>query len=171
MLPGHRPRIFLKNMLGMSSIVPPRLMAASFRTCWNGWMTSRRFQTTGFCMFSCGGQDAIEHYAICPNFHALCRKHLRLPCPAHGKKLPIFLALEHNTQDFDASTMPPDMDAAVGSLSLRALATYACYMTHNACRHGVAHGVEAEQAFGGFVQEGCKAQSKLLGYLTHVRLH
>ena len=75
-----------RNMNNLTSLVPPRVSAASFRTIWNMWCTSRRFQQStalgdlkrsragsykndhgDHCRLGCGicAKDSIEHYARC----------------------------------------------------------------------------------------------------------
>ena len=61
----------------------PRVMAAYFRTLWNGWPTDRRMdnlrRTSGLknrgCALNCGwDNDALEHYATCKVFWTFATK-------------------------------------------------------------------------------------------------
>ena len=50
-------------------LIPPRVSAARIRTAFNGWVTARRFQGRVSCCLDCGGDDSIEHDALCATFH------------------------------------------------------------------------------------------------------
>ena len=56
------------RMKKVGKLVPPRVVSALWRTLWNGWCTSARFQRESRCIFGCGrfALDRIEHYAHCP---------------------------------------------------------------------------------------------------------
>ena len=66
------------------SQTPPRVQAANFRSLFNGWVTSRRFQQRfdGGCVFQCGGDDAVKHYLHCPFLHSWASRRHRLAIPA-----------------------------------------------------------------------------------------
>ena len=77
--PGKLDRQVLKNFKMLSCWCPPRVLATYLRTCWNGWVTDRRFRTciTGSkhsannCRLGyLHGEDSIEHYSLCPVFWA-----------------------------------------------------------------------------------------------------
>ena len=63
-LSRRAPVIFAK----LKRLAPPRVVAAVFRTQWNGWCTARRFQQEGKCCVGCyeNARDCIAHYAACP---------------------------------------------------------------------------------------------------------
>jgi hypothetical protein len=50
----------------------PRVLAAYFRTIWNGWATDRRLNslrdTVRSCILGCEAEDSLEHYCCCPAF-------------------------------------------------------------------------------------------------------
>lgn len=52
----------------LKSLVAPRVQSAVFKTIWNGWCTSARFQSKQACVLSCScdALDRFEHYAACP---------------------------------------------------------------------------------------------------------
>ena len=109
-LARRAPNIFQR----LSRLVPPRVMAAVWRTQWNGWCTARRFQHVGLCALGCShsARDCIEHYACCPLVVRLCRRYLGL----QGVNLESFLCLG---------------TAGDKELSLAALATYAVFRATN----------------------------------------
>ena len=165
-LPGHRPSRLKSNLASISSLVPPRIIAATVRTAFNGWCTARRFQASGSCIFGCdGGYDGIEHYANCAQFFSLCQRHLQLKPPPVGARLAWFIGLGfdlHSSPDFE---WPPASPQAA-LLAVRAIATYAIYRTHNACRLTISKGEEACQAFPAYVQEAIRGHSKARSLLT-----
>ena len=65
-LPGRRVDRAVRLLRGLAVEAPPRVWAAVLRTLCNGWVTARRFQTTGNCVLGCENcNDSIEHYAYC----------------------------------------------------------------------------------------------------------
>ena len=60
--------------------VPPCVMHAVLRTWMNGWISSRRFQTTGQCRLcnECAGADCIEHYLFCDATWKVATRHFNL---------------------------------------------------------------------------------------------
>jgi exonuclease III len=48
--------------------IPPCVLFTLICTWCNGWATNRRFQGSGQCLLhaDCHGEDALEHYAVCP---------------------------------------------------------------------------------------------------------
>ena len=124
-------------------LVPPRVLAAVWRTQWNGW-TRRRMNTRGGgvaggrCMLGCHGEDhdSVEHYARCPLLRGWASRALRLAAPPVEARLGDFLLL----------TPRPRADAG-GELPRRALRTAAAYRVHCLVRHGrVARGPAACEA-------------------------
>ena len=66
--PGITAVRYLRALDSLKKLLPPRVAAASLRTAWNGWCTSRRFQGSGPCVFGCGSfsqEDSLEHYSGC----------------------------------------------------------------------------------------------------------
>ena len=69
---AHAAGRILRNLLALSKLVPPNVLAACWGTIWNRWCTGRRFQRSrgqgAQCRFGCSpnAHDAIEHYAHCP---------------------------------------------------------------------------------------------------------
>ena len=66
--PGIASRRFHQRLHELQCHVPPRVLAALWRTAWNGWCTAARFQRDAPCVFRCsaGARARIEHYACCP---------------------------------------------------------------------------------------------------------
>ena len=78
-VPGILERRVLKNFETLRAWCAPRVMAAYFRTLWNGWVTTRRMRTmlgrdggTGTCLLCGNGQDSLEHYSYCSIFWGFC---------------------------------------------------------------------------------------------------
>ena len=98
--------------------VPACILSAVARSWLNGWCTSRRFQQgTGNCWLSedCGGDDSLEHYAMCPwSWRASCQ---RLKIDDSHRCLGRFLLLEPRAHE---------------DVVLLALNLYAVYITRNA---------------------------------------
>ena len=115
-------------MCGLAREVPPRVCAAVLRTLCNGWATARRFlrfQSSGHCFLGCqNGADSIEHYAQCSHFADFCARHIGTPAAAPAQRLEVFLTL--------TPTFYPETAVIVVK---RALALYAIYTAHAACRH------------------------------------
>ena len=67
-------------LLRIKKVVPPAVLAAWIRSSLNGWCTSRRFQQSGQCRLHClcGGDDSLEHYAVCQASWSCARSRLRL---------------------------------------------------------------------------------------------
>ena len=106
---------------------PPRVVAAVWRTMWNGWTTSRRFQKTGSCLLCCNstvGDDSIEHYARCSVLRDLCHRFIGLPDSHDSTWLGNFVVLGLNHGS-----------VCEGTLAKRAIAVYATYRTTNKLRH------------------------------------
>ena len=57
---------FIKDV---HSHTPPCVLFSVINTCFNGWVTSVRFQDAQRCCYisvDCDGTDSLEHYACCP---------------------------------------------------------------------------------------------------------
>jgi len=77
-LPGNQGMLSkraLSNFKLLRAGVPPRVQVACFKVMWNGWVTSRRFNSISNhpngCILGCGsiyGEDSVEHYACCDIF-------------------------------------------------------------------------------------------------------
>ena len=67
-------------LLRIKKVVPPAVLAAWIRSSLNGWCTSRRFQQSGQCRLHClcGGDDSLEHYAVCQASWSCARTRLRV---------------------------------------------------------------------------------------------
>ena len=135
--------------------VPPRVWAATWRTLWNGWATSRRTQGArglAGCMFRCSDEapDSIEHYASCPRLHEVTGRRLGLPRAASpDARLAAFLGL-----DFRADSDP----ARAVCVAVRATAAY---RTHCLCRHGqISRGPAAMEALDQSCREAVRGHSR-----------
>ena len=149
------PRVRVANCLAflqaLRGRVPPRVWAASWRTLWNGWASSRRTQGRrglAGCMFCCSraAADSIEHYANCPLLHDAAYAVLRLPRPeAPGDRLAAFLGLDYRADDDPGRAVKASIRAA------------AAYRTHCLCRHGrVSRGPAAREALGQSFREAVR---------------
>ena len=114
----------------LKRLVPPRVVAAVWKTMWNGWTTGRRFQEVGHqCKLCCNtefGCDSIEHYARCPVVRNLCHCFIGLPESHYSTWLGNFVVLGVN-------------HGSVSDVVLvkRAIAVYATYRTTNSLRRSV----------------------------------
>ena len=118
--PGILARRVLRRLSDLHSLVPPRVAASVFRTLWNGWCTSARFQAEGKCVLACSTEaaDRIEHYCRCPFFSQFATQ--RLGLQQHRVDLPGFLLVDHNMPESE--------------LTLMAIAVYAMNRLINAIR-------------------------------------
>jgi hypothetical protein len=106
---------------------PPRVVAAVWKTMWNGWTTARRFQKVGKCLLCCSstmGEDSIEHYARCAVLRDLCHHFIGLSHSHYSTWLGNFVILGLNHGSVCEVT-----------LVKRAIAVYATYRTINKLRH------------------------------------
>ncbi|CAK0888681.1 unnamed protein product [Prorocentrum cordatum] len=127
-LPGF-PRIlaerFLASRRRLERLVPPRVIAATFRTAWNGRCTARRFQQRDqphdICMLGCSlaAKDSIQHYCRCSAVRRFHAASLRMESEC---LLPWWLGV-HIQQARDDD-----------KLALAALGVYAVYRATNAAR-------------------------------------
>ena len=119
---GTLTRRLQPRMLKLSGKVPPRVMAAVFRTIWNGWCTAARStQTQAPCVLQCSdtATDRIEHYACCPHTRWLARRAFAIE--ERHVHLGTFLLLDAGMSDQDINNM--------------ALVVYAVYTVVNRIRH------------------------------------
>ena len=128
--------------MNLARLVPPRVSAAVFRTIWNMWCTSRRFQqSTSFgnlkrsrvgapvnphgdhCRLGCGmiAKDSVEHYARC----GVARKVL-------SDKLRIHVSAQRGLEFLLIGTKSQCADKEL--LAISALYIYALYNTFNGYR-------------------------------------
>ena len=120
----------LRFLRSLSSCVPPRVWAATWRALWNGWPTARRTQgRDGLpgCLFDCveGAPDSIEHYSNCRALHAELESELgMIRRPSPEARLSNFLGLD--------TTAAEDTEETI----LKAIRLAAVYRVHCACRHG-----------------------------------
>ena len=73
---GIVTRRILDRLPQIAKLVAPRVQSAIFKTLWNGWATSSRFQNKAPCVLKCSAsvdalghphaEDKIEHYICCP---------------------------------------------------------------------------------------------------------
>ena len=130
------PRLLLPYcraaLQALRPLVPPRVLAAVWRSWWNGWLTTRRMRScTGWtaparCILGCPrGDDSLEHYGRCPLVAAWALRDLGLRPPAAADAMGDFLLL----------TPRPCRDAE-GRLPRRALRLAATYRVHCLVRHG-----------------------------------
>ena len=93
----------------LKKLTPPRVVAAVWKTMWNGWTTGRRFQEIDHhCKLGCGspyGGDSIEHYAFCAITIEVGVRFVGLQQTHYSRRLGNFVALglNHGTVD-DATT-------------------------------------------------------------------
>merc|ERR1712194_537656 len=87
----------LKNL---GRLVPPRVVAAVWKTMWNVWTTQRRFGVIRHrCLLGCdrpGNEDGIEHYSRCTITRTLGAKFVGLPVTHHSCWLGNFAVLGVN---------------------------------------------------------------------------
>ena len=163
--PRIRAQRWLDGLRRLASAVPPRVLAAVWRTAWNGWMTHRRFPdgrgVFNRCIF-CGpsAPDAIEHYAACPAVWRFAAASLGLRRPdTRAACLSCFLLL---------GTSSPAIDAAPDVFLRKALRPAAVYRVHYLVRHGaVGTGETAREALRQSVRElvrGHAAAQRALGH-------
>ena len=169
-LEGHRCNRAMASLETLSKQVPPRVLAVVIRALCNGWITGRRFQHSGHCVFACShGEDSIEHYALCPEFHDLCLKHFCISRPPVVHCLEDFLCIKPCT-----SMLPVLMhnkgDALLKhAVTLRALSLYALYHTVGAVRHRIIGSRDARDAFGRYVQESVRGHNGAISLISGIR--
>ena len=126
--------------------LPPRVWAAYFRLICNGWMTARRFQGSGKCLFGCGnGHDSIEHFAQCPVVSHWLHENLGISPAPVGEEMDHFLGMRIDEERDDTH---------MNSRIRRGLATYALYKVHNGVRHQSFGDARLSEVFAYFLQEG-----------------
>ena len=124
-LPGRNAIRCGKMLRMLHTCVPPRFRTAVWRTLFNGWCTSRRFQKQGACCFRCQSwiqEDSIEHYAICPIVKDFARRRLNIH-PASWERC-LFITLDSIKGTYGKE-----------DLARHALWVYAVYKAHNFLRY------------------------------------
>ena len=84
----HTTRMIERNHTTVKAQCPPRVWAVAWRTIWNGWCTSRRFQSAGPCRFGCrslGAADSLEHYSCCDKIWSAGTEFADVPHHCHRK--------------------------------------------------------------------------------------
>jgi len=150
---GSRVRRFQARMQELGKTAPPCVLASALRTSFNGWLTARRFQQRGPCVFGCAsGSDSIKHYAHCGLYHRWCEEQCALARPPASRCLSNFLGLSASMgSDWaDNTRTSADLDL------LRACCVYALYKAHLAVRHRVASSSDADSFFAAALREACK---------------
>ena len=166
-LPGHRVERAIKVLRSLSSSAPPRVWAAVFKTLCNGWVTARRFQSRGSCLFGCAAEDSIEHYARCKVVAGFFEKHAGV-CPAPGgDKLAEFLGLARSSSQLCPHLRGGNEQATL--IALRGFALYALHRSVNALRRGTICTAEAEQAFKAFLDGAVKGHANASSLIQRVR--
>jgi len=123
----HTDRAF-RLLARVSSLVPPKVLAALLRTWWDGWTTSARMHEAGgvrHCPWCHLGEgDKIQHFCRCKELQSWrCRK-LRLPWEAEeGPRKEQFFVLGY-LDGCDNKT-----------ITLRCLALAATYQAYNCIKH------------------------------------
>lgn len=124
-LPGVQAERLRRRLLLLGELVAPRVVAACFRTAWNGWATAARFQASAPCVLGCSpsAEDRIEHYCRCPRVRDLMINFLGLPEECCCIESFIFAAtpLDPNT------------------LSLMAVAVYSVFRATHELRNNLLH--------------------------------
>ena len=131
-------------------LLTPRVQVAIFKTLWNGWTTSARFQNTTACVLKCSeavdalglptAQDKLEHYFSCPfTKHCLC----------HTFGLPGETALKSNFC-FVADGLMEEPK----KITLLAITIYAVMRATN---HFRLHPPRCKQVVFDFIEETCKS--------------
>ena len=169
-LPGHRCDMFVRNSRCLGKLVPPRVMAATLRAATNGWITARRMQKAGVCVLACtGAEDSIEHYAHCKLFHQLCLQQLRIQPEEPCDRIPALIGLRYSADILPQNFIGDDSDREKAAITARAVAVYSLYRCHNAVRHGLRHGVDAQQAFAYCTQEAVRDHEGAKRTLRNIR--
>ena len=160
-LPGHRPNRAIKAFQILRTDVPPRVLAAVYRGLFNGFITARRFQQQGSCVFGCNNaDDGIEHYAACRRYHHICMTHLRVGRPPYADCLGDFLLISPYVESLPAHVRENHAADRRLLIVMRAIAMYCLHNTLLSIRHGMAPKADAGDVFGQYVREAVKGHSK-----------
>ena len=169
-LSGHRCNKALKALNILGQHAPPRVVAAVIRCMFNGWLTARRFQRKGCCILGCTeAADSIEHYAVCPEFHRLCFKHLGIGRSSCAHALEDFLCISTCSTILPAGLLAEDDDSFKSAVCLRALSLYALYKTLGSVRHSRVALAESHGAFAQHTQEAVRGHSGAISILRRCR--
>jgi hypothetical protein len=136
----------------LKDLVPPRVQAAVFSTCWNRWITHKRFQVTRNqgCLLGCGrGADSIEHYCGCNKVQEVFRRKLNLDATTFA-----------NLHSF---TMTNPHIKTSEQLTSLALGIYGVYTATNRLRaQGGIQERDAVDALTQAIRDGAKGHGKAL---------
>ena len=163
-LPGRRVARWLESMKAVSTLLPPRVQACQFRTAFDGWVTGQGQQRRGTCVLGCPGcHDALDHYAMCPRFHDLCRRWLGLGRPPVDQCLADFLGIATSP-----ASVPRGRDwGAAQAAALRAVGVYALYRLHTNSQHQGGNS-DVTGLFRGFVREGVRGHAKAMSLISSI---
>ena len=149
----------------LPSCLPPRAMAAFWKTWWNAWVTQRRKQTAplGRCVFGCDveASDSIEHYANCIHVSNFAWDRFRLPrAQSPPQRMAQFMALDL-----------PMARINKPALFVRALRTAAVYRTHCMCTHdAIPTGYAAREALPQAAMELVKGHATATNWLARAAI-
>ena len=169
-LEGHRCNRAMASLETLIKQVPPRVLAVVIRALCNGWITGRCFQHSGHCVFACShGGDSIEHYALCPEFHAPWWKHFCISRPPIAHCLEDFLCIKPCTNTLPGLILIKGDALFKHAVTLRALSLYALYHTIGAVRHRVIASRDAQDAFARYVVESVRGHSGTISLISGIR--
>ena len=126
LFPRLRATRALEVLKRLRRLVPPRVVAATLRTWFNGWCTARRFQGRDSCLFGCRlGEDSVHHYLRCGRLQDFGTARLRLPSEERPE-----------ARTLAALMLQPGSSMNDEMLTRRALLVAAAYRLHCAHRRG-----------------------------------
>ena len=166
-LPGYRVERAMSVLKSLGNSSSPRVWAVVFKTFCNGWVTDRRFQSTGPCRFCQNFEDSLEHYAHCASIANWFQCYAGLAQTPAADRLEEFLCLS-----LGATSLNPhqqDYDEVTLQLSLRGLALHALHKTANLLRHGQLAPSGSEQAFRALIVEAARGDPKAVSSLQTAR--
>ena len=126
-LPGHIAGRVTRALLIIASRCRPCVLAAVWRTMWNGWPTSARMRSMagngeGTCALGCrAAADRIEHYAVCPVlWHCFAAPTpIGLGLVRQLQCLEGFLCIAHEMSDSERAQMAVGVYAAARTVHTR----------------------------------------------------
>ena len=126
LFPRLRVTRALEVLKRLRRLVPPRVVAATLRTWFNGWCTARRFQGRDSCFFGCRlGEDSVHHYLRCVRLQDFGTARLRLPSEERPE-----------ARTLAALMLQPGSSMNDEVFTRRALLVAAAYRLHCTHRHG-----------------------------------
>ena len=137
----------------LARMVPPRVIAAVYRTWWDGWCTTRRFSERGAkckCIWGCKGEDSdsLVHYTGCLKIAAWSQKELHARNAGN---------IRNRRREFLLLSDPED--AEEDGLFAAAVRIFATYHVHNIQRHS--HSLTPLRALNALTQA---AKEAVLGH-------